>query len=61
MRGLPRGVQDSLTVEISIDDLSGEDIAAFLREHMDDEVCPPFGAYGEDPNSVFMTRLSSGT
>jgi putative acetyltransferase len=25
------------------------------------EVCPPFGQYGEDPNSVFMTRLLSET
>jgi putative acetyltransferase len=22
--------------------------------------CPPFGTYGEDPNSVFMTRLLEG-
>ena len=25
------------------------------------EICPPFGQYGEDPNSVFMTRLLSDT
>lgn len=43
MRGLPRGVQDPLTVEISVDDLSGEDIATFLQGHIDDmvSVSPP--------------------